>query len=416
MEASEIHPSKDILCLSSRLIEGKKVAMGVCGSVACIKSPEIARGLMRHGGDVWVVMTKAAQELISPALMEWATGNPVVTDLTGKIEHVALGKGGECGADVVLISPATANTISKIACGIDDTPVTSLATTAIGSGVPVLVAPAMHVSMLHHPAVQENVKKLSAMGVRVLLPHVDEGKAKLISEEDIVEEVIATLRPKDMTGLRVLVTSGPTRSYMDSIRFITNSSSGKMGVAFAKEATARGADVTLVSGPVDVPRLRAKVIKVTSTNEMMHAVLEELSSTKYDLAVMAAAPLDFDVAESTRGKLSSDSPVTLRLIPAPKILAEAKRTSPETCVIGFKAEFGLDVEALISKAKARLEGSGCDMIVANDLSSPDRGFASDTDEAYVLSKDGSCIHIPLKHKRELASQILDLFLERRGDA
>ncbi|MEN3016732.1 MAG: bifunctional phosphopantothenoylcysteine decarboxylase/phosphopantothenate--cysteine ligase CoaBC [Candidatus Methanosuratincola petrocarbonis] len=411
---SSIHPSKDITGSKSRLIAGKRIALGICGSVACIRAPEIARELMRHGGEVWAVMTDAARQLISPDLMEWATGNPVVTRLTGGIEHVALGYGGEGSADLVLIAPATANTVGKMAAGIDDTPVTSLATTAIGSGIPLIVAPAMHGSMYRHPAVLENIKRLQSMGVRVLLPEVTEGKAKLIDWTAIVEEAIAALRPKDMAGLRVLVTSGPTRAYMDRIRFLTNSSSGKMGFAFAAEAAARGAEVTLITGPVEHPRLNVKVISVETTREMRDAVMKELSESAYDLFVMAAAPLDFEFDGTFDGKLASDSPVDLRLIPLPKILAEAKRTSPRTFVIGFKAEYGLAKDELMSRAHARLSDSGCDMIVANDLSLPGRGFMSETNETYVVFPDGSISHVPLKPKREVASQVLDLYLRRVG--
>ncbi len=411
---SNIHPSKDITGTKSGLIAGKRIALGVCGSVACIKAPEIARELMRHGGDVWTVMTRAAQQLISPDLMEWATGNPVVTRLTGGIEHVALGCGGEGSAALVLIAPATANTIGKIAAGIDDTPVTSLATTALGSGIQVIVAPAMHASMYRHPAVLDNIKKLQSMGIRVLLPEVSEGKAKIIDWNTIVEETIAALRPKDMSGLRVVVTSGPTRTHMDRIRFLTNLSSGKMGAAFAAEAAARGAEVTLITGPVEPPKVNAKVVAVETTREMREAVINELSSSACDLFVMAAAPLDFEFERTFEGKISSDAPVDIRLVPVPKILAEAKRISPGTFVVGFKAEYGLAKDELVSRALKRLCDSGCDMIVANDLSLPGRGFMSETNETYVAFPDGSTFHVPLKSKREVASQVLDLYLRRAG--
>ncbi|MEJ5292944.1 MAG: bifunctional phosphopantothenoylcysteine decarboxylase/phosphopantothenate--cysteine ligase CoaBC [Candidatus Methanosuratincola sp.] len=411
---SRIHPSKDITGSKSSLIQGKRIALGICGSVACIRAPDIARELMRHGAEIRAVMTDAAKQLISPDLMEWATGNQVVTRLTGGIEHVALGYGGEGSADLVLIAPATANTIGKIAAGIDDTPVTSLATTAVGTGIPLIVAPAMHASMYRHPVVMENIRRLQSMGIRILLPEVSEGKAKLIDWNAIVEEAIAALRPKNMAGLRVLVTSGPTRAYMDRIRFLTNSSSGKMGCAFATEAAARGAEVTLISGPVELPRLGMKSVTVETTREMREAVIKELSSSSYDLLVMAAAPLDFEFDRTYDGKLSSDAPVDLRLVPVPKILAEAKRASPSTFVVGFKAEYGLTKDELVSKALARLSDSGCDMIVANDLSLPGRGFMSETNETYVVFPDGSTFHVPLRSKREVASQVLDLYLRRAG--
>lgn len=192
----KIHPSKDIVSSKSRLLEGRKVALGICGSVAAVRSPEIARELMRNGAEVYAVMTEPAQKLISPELMEWATGNPAVTELTGRIEHVELGGSFLGSADLLLIAPATANTIGKIAAGIDDTPVTSLATTSIGSGLPIVIVPAMHRSMYDHPVVQQNIKRLESLGIRIIQPEIVEGKAKIADIGAIVEEVISLLGKK----------------------------------------------------------------------------------------------------------------------------------------------------------------------------------------------------------------------------
>lgn len=407
------HPSKDIMFTKSRLLEGKKIALCVCGSVAAIKAPELARELMRNGAEVFAVMSPSSQKLISPSLLEWATGNPVVTELTGKIEHVLLGRKG--GVDLVLIAPATANTIGKIAAGIDDTPVTSLATTAIGSGIPLMILPAMHGSMYRHPLVSENLKKLSSLGIKVISPDVVEDKAKFPEISVIVEEVVAALSKKDMAGISVIVTAGPTRSYMDSIRYLTNSSSGKMGYAFAYEAAARGARVTLISGPTDLqPPKSVSVIPVKTTEEMLEAVNEVLSKEKHDLFIMAAAPLDFTIVERFEGKISSSSQLTLTLKPLPKVVDAARAKSKELFIIGFKAEYGLPREELVSRARRRLLESGMDLIVANDLSSPVTGFMADTDEVYVVDEKGLVIHIPLSQKREIARRVLDLYLQRRG--
>ncbi len=306
------HPSKDIMFTKSRLLDGKKIALCITGSVAAIKTPDLARELMRNGAEVITVMSKSSQKLISPSLLEWATGNPVVTDLTGKIEHVSLGRKG--GVDLVLIAPATANTIGKIAAGIDDTPVTSLATTSIGSGIPLMILPAMHGSMYSHPIVSENIRKLSQMGIKIILPEVVEDKAKFPEISMIVDEVVAVLSKKDLIGISVLITAGPTRSYLDSIRYLTNSSSGKMGYALAKEASARGARVTLISGPTEIPTPpNMETINVESTEEMLETVEGALSKQKYDLFVMAAAPLDFGIVEKKQGKISSTSQLTLTL-------------------------------------------------------------------------------------------------------
>jgi phosphopantothenoylcysteine decarboxylase/phosphopantothenate--cysteine ligase len=407
-----IHPSKDIISSKSRLLEGWKIALGICGSVAAIRSPEIARELMRNGAEVWAVMTESAQKLISPQLMEWATGNPVVTELTGRIEHVELGGGFSGSANLLLIAPATANTIGKIAAGIDDTPVTSLATTSIGSKLPIVLVPAMHRSMYDHLVVQQNMKKLESLGIRIIQPEIVEDKAKIADIGTIVEEVIFLLGKKDLQRTRVLVTAGPTRSYMDAIRYLTNSSSGKMGFAFASESLARGAKVTLITGPTVIPPPNTNIIKVETTEEMLQSVRSELKKS-YDLLVMAAAPLDFAIANRTKEKLPGDAPLKLNLTPMPKIIKEARLLSKKLFIIGFKAEHGLSSKDLISKAQKRLAESGMDLIVANDLSSPDTGFGADTDEVYVLDAKGLIAHIPLSKKQEIARKVLDIFVERR---
>jgi phosphopantothenoylcysteine decarboxylase/phosphopantothenate--cysteine ligase len=408
-----LHPSKDIMFTKSRMLEGKKIALCICGSVAAIKAPDLARELMRNGAEVFAIMSPSAQKLISPTLLEWATGNPVITELTGKIEHVQLG--GKGSVDLILIAPATANTIGKIAAGIDDTPVTSLATTAIGSGIPVMIAPVMHGSMYRHPLVSENLKKLSSLGIKIIPPEIVEDKAKFPDISVIVEEVLSALSRKDMTGISVLVTAGPTRSYMDSIRFLTNSSSGKMGYAFAYEASARGARVTLISGPTNLANPRgANIVPVGTTEEMLEAVDNALSKEKYDLFVMAAAPLDFAIVEKFDGKVPSTSELKLTLRPLPKIVDVARKKSKDLFIIGFKAEYNLTREELFSRAVSRLLESGMDLIVANDLSSPLTGFKADTDEVYILDKSGLVDHIPLSPKREVARRVLDLYLKRRG--
>ncbi len=414
-EVLGIHPSKDIICATSRLLAGKRIALALCGSVAAVRSPDLARGLMRHGAEVFAVMSAASQSLITPDLMEWATGNPVVTSLTGKIEHVALGGGCDGSANLVIIAPATANTVSKIALGIDDTPVTSLATTAIGAGIPMIVAPAMHASMMRHPAVVENMKRLEAMGITVLAPEQAEGKAKIASNERIVEAALAALAKKDLKGKRILITAGSTRSYMDAIRYLTNSSSGKMGFALALEASARGAEVRLVAGPVSVPELPGiPVTRVSTTEEMLDAVLSELKSGHYDALILAAAPLDFAFSRRKNGKISSDSVLSLKLSPLPKISRAARNASPMLFIIGFKAEYDLPEEELIQRALARLTDSGMDLIAANDLSKAGRGFESETNEVYLIDRSGLFHRVPLSHKREVARQILDAYSSRES--
>ena len=368
---------------------------------------------MRHGAEVFSVMTEAAQAIISPALMEWATGNPVVTQLTGKIEHVVLGGGMPGCADLVLIAPATANTISKMAMGIDDTTVTTLATTAIGAKLPLIVVPAMHGSMYGHPAVIDNIRRLESMEVAIIPPDESEGKAKIADSESIVEAVVSALGKKDMTGLKVLVTAGPTRSYLDPVRYLTNSSSGRMGIALASEAISRGAEVALVLGPTPLTPPRCRTIRIETTEEMLTAVVGELKSLKYNLLVMAAAPLDFYFKERSEDKISSDSVLTVSLTPLPKVVKEARRISPDLFIIGFKAEHHLPLKELEKRAAERLLDSGMDMIVANDLSQAGAGFEAETNEVYVIPRHGQRMHIPKMPKRAVAKVVLDEYIARR---
>ncbi|MEM2897394.1 MAG: bifunctional phosphopantothenoylcysteine decarboxylase/phosphopantothenate--cysteine ligase CoaBC, partial [Candidatus Bathyarchaeia archaeon] len=239
------HPSRDIVGTKGDELKGKRIVLCITGSVAAVESPKIARELMRYGAEVFTVMSDMAQEIIHPYLMEWATGNPVVVKLTGKIEHVSLLN----KADLLLIAPATANTINKIACGIDDTPVTSAISVALGLKKPILILPAMHASMYMHPVLIENIDRLKRLGIEFIEPRIEEGRAKIATLEEVMEAVIAKFTEKDMEGLSVLITAGPTIEHIDPIRILSNRSSGRMGIALAKEAFRRGAKATLIYGP-----------------------------------------------------------------------------------------------------------------------------------------------------------------------
>src|SRR5216684_7544427 len=224
------HPSKDITGSKGNELQGKKIALLVSSSVASFKTPEIARELMRHGADVHVVTTPSSEKMVGADLLEWATGNPVVTKLTGKLEHIALAGNSQTHVDLVLIAPATANTIGKLASGIDDTPFTTVAPTAVGSKLPVLIAPAMHEPLYDHPIAQENIARLKRIGVEFVEPEIVEGKAKIASTAKIVQAVITRLssqlssQRRDLEGHRVLVTAGPTVEHIDPVRVITNRS------------------------------------------------------------------------------------------------------------------------------------------------------------------------------------------------
>ncbi len=409
------HPSKSIVGAKGNELKGKNIILGISGSVAAVQCSEIARELMRHGAEVFVVMSPMAQKIIHPYLMEWATGNPVVTELTGKIEHVALVGGDDYKADALLVAPATANTIGKIACGIDDTPPTSVASVAFGLNVPILVVPAMHESMYRHPVVTENIRKLEALGVKFIGPRIEEGKAKIALTRQIVDAVIQRLKPEDMAGMHVLVTAGPTLEYIDPIRVITNKSSGKMGIAVAEEASRRGANVTLICGcrPAMAPS-NVKVVSVETTNEMYEAVRSELRSAQYELFVSAAAASDFAPEAPFKAKVDSHATQELKVKfkSLPKIIEKAKRISPSTFLVAFKAEYKLSNEELIKRAHKRLKTSRADLIVANDVGRKDAGFQTDTNEVFIVDRDKNVVHVPLMPKIDIARKLLDLVSKR----
>lgn len=404
------HTSKEIIGTKTQELSGKKIVLCITGSVAAIKSTEIARELMRKGAEVYAVMTEAAQKIVHPDMVEWATGNPVVTELTGQIEHVTYAGEHDHRADLILVAPSTANTIGKVAAGIDDTPVTTTLTTGIGAGIPVIVAPAMHASMYKHPIVLENIEKLQKHGIQVLMPRFEEGKAKIPGTEEIVQSVVIKLTvKKDLLGKKILITAGPTRAYLDAFRYITNPSSGKMGTALAQNAIDRGADVTIVYGPgTSKAPSNANVIPILSTEDMLEAVQKELREKKYDAAILSAAAADYGLSNRIMEKTpSGKNEWILHLKPLPKIVERIKKIDPKVYLVGFKAEYNISDEELIDRAYNRLIGANMDLIVANDVAREKTGFGTDTNEVFIINPDKNVKHIDLADKYTVASKILD---------
>jgi phosphopantothenoylcysteine decarboxylase/phosphopantothenate--cysteine ligase len=408
------HTSKQIIGSKSTELQGNKIVLCITGSVAAIKSTEIARELMRRGADVYAVMTRNAQQIVHPDMVEWATGNPVVTELTGRIEHVTYAGEHEERADLILVAPSTANTIGKAASGIDDTPVTTTLTTGIGAGVPVIIAPAMHASMYNHPIVLENIEKLEKIGVKVLMPRMEEGKAKIPGTDEIVQAVVDELTvEKDLAGRRVLITAGPTKAYLDAFRYITNPSSGKMGVALARNALSRGTEVTMVYGlGTAKPPREAKVIHVQSTEEMLEAVKHELGSTRYDAAILSAAAADYGPADRQMWKTpSGKDDWVIELKPLPKVVENVKKVDPNIFLVGFKAEYGVSEEELVNRAYDRMIHAGMDLVVANDVSREGVGFGADDNEVYIVDPEKSVEHLKAS-KYEIAARIFDRVREK----
>jgi phosphopantothenoylcysteine decarboxylase/phosphopantothenate--cysteine ligase len=386
----------------SKKLDGKGIVLGVTGSIAAVESVKLSRELMRHGAEVYAVMSSDAKKIIHPYALEFATGNPVVDEITGKIEHVSYAGEHDKKCDLILIAPSTANTISKIASGIDDTPVTTVVSTGFGK-IPIIIVPAMHSSMYKNPIILENIEKLKKYGVEFLTPKFEENKAKLPEIDDIVTAVIKKLHIKDFQDKKVLVTAGPTIEKIDDVRFITNKSSGLMGIKIAEEFEMRGANVTLILGPT---RLKSyvKTYDVETYEEMFNAVM---SNKEVDIAIFAAATSDFHVDTPSSGKISSDQSFNITLTPNKKIVEEFSKCSP-SFIVGFKAEHNVSEDQLIKKAYDRLQSSNMDLIVANDVGKEMRGFESKTNEVYIIDKTKKVFHLPLEEKEKLSEKIVDI--------
>ncbi|RLG58645.1 MAG: bifunctional phosphopantothenoylcysteine decarboxylase/phosphopantothenate--cysteine ligase CoaBC [Candidatus Hydrothermarchaeota archaeon] len=368
-----------------------KIALCVCGSVAAIKAPLIARELIRRGFEVYCYMTPAACEIVSPELMEFATRQEVVTKLSGKLEHLR-------NYDVILIAPATANTISKIAHGIADNCVTALIL-ARNQDSKIIVAPAMHANMYFN--IQENVEKLKERGFYIVEPILSEGKAKLAPEEEIIDAVYYMLREKDFSNKRILITAGATIEYIDPVRIITNKSSGKMGLAIAKEAYFRGAKVKLILGYSKIKPLRYLSVDYVETSEdMLNAVKKNIKNC--DIYISAAAITDF-TTEKAEKKIKTKE-ITIKLKPTTKIFEKIK--DEDVIKVGFKALYNVSENELIEEAKEILKKYELDLVVANDVAKD--VFGSDENEVYIIDKEGKIKHIKRTKKSEIAKEILNM--------
>lgn len=406
------HPSKDITGAEGKELAERKIVLCITGSVAAYRAIDLARLLMRHGADVHIVMTEsAATILLNSEIMRWATGNDVVTKLTGNLEHIMLADYGM--SDLIIVYPCTANTIGKIANGIDDTPVTSVLSVAIGSKIPVMIAPAMHEAMYENRFIQQNIQKLRGHATFVD-PTMTEGKAKLADPVQVLDVAISTLSKGPLSGKSMLITAGSTIEYIDPIRIITNQSSGKMGIALAQQAEMMGASVTLIYGHGSQEPSNGKTIKVNTSEEMYDAIMSELSSStkRYDVAIMAAAVADFTPAKRSDKKIDTRTgKIELPLIATRKIVDEIKKNSKNTLLlVVFKADYNVSDSILINKAYEKLHECNADLAVANDLGRKGSGAGSDENEVFIVGKDEEIIHLPLESKSAIARKILEIIV------
>ena len=380
------------------------VVLGVTGGIAVYKACELLRLLQKRGIDVFVVMTQNACRFVAVDTFD--------RPQTWEVEHIALAK----RADLFLIAPATANIMGKMACGIADD---MLSTTVMATRAPVLVAPAMNTGMWENAAVQQNVKTLRARGVEIVAPvsgHLacgDNGAGKLEDVAVIAERACELLfAKKDMEGLRVMVTAGPSREALDPVRYISNRSSGKMGYAIAQAAQKRGAEVTLLSGPVAIEAPQGvKLVPFTTTQELLDRASE--LAQEQDLLIQAAAPADYRAKEVAPQKIKKQGgePMTFTLVENPDVaatLGKAKRSGQ--VFVGFAAE----TNDVLAHARDKLARKNLDMIVANDVTRPGAGFDVDTNIVTLITKDGQEA-LPMMSKAEVAQRILDRALALRRE-
>ena len=342
------------------MLDGVNVALGVTGSIAAVKTVELAHELRRQGATVRALMSESAAGVIHPWALEFATERDVVTEITGRVEHVEL-CGRDGWADVLLIAPTTANTVGKIAGAVDDTPVTTAATTALGADVPVVVVPAMHEPMYDHPGVIEAIDRVESWGVDFVDPRIEEGKAKIATAEAIVTATARATTTQDLAGRNIVVTGGATSEAIDPIRVLTNRASGRTGREIARACHVRGAEVTLIHDGPAVPY--ADVVEIESAAEMLAAA--DAACEDADAMISAAAIGDYTVQEAS-AKLRSGEARTLELEPTPKVLDSIRQGHPELPLIGFKAETTSDDDALLEQAAALRDRIGLSFVVAND--------------------------------------------------
>jgi phosphopantothenoylcysteine decarboxylase/phosphopantothenate--cysteine ligase len=381
-----------------------EIVLCVTGSIAAVESVKLARELKRQGANVKCFMSEDACNIVHPNSMEFATGQKVVLELTGEIEHVKYSQ-----ADLILVAPATANLISKFAYKIADNPISTLLITAYGHSTPIIFVPSMHDSM--YKTISENIQRVKDDGIIFLDPKMEEGKAKFPSIHDITLQSLRETSKGQLKGKKILVSAGGTYEKIDAVRGITNRSSGKMGLEIAREAFIQGADVTMITGKMDVtiPKI-IENISVESTEQMGEEL--KILLPKYDVFISAAAVSDFTVKKSlnnTSDKISSGEDLTLQLKPLPKILNTVKLINPNIFLVGFKAEYNVSEEELISLAHERIKTSGADFIVANDVSVEGAGFGSDKNQVIIV--DGDTFTVPLTSKTEIGQKIIAKIVE-----
>lgn len=395
-------------------LQGKCVLLGITGGIAAYKMANVASALKKRGADVEVIMTRNATQFITPLTFETLTGHKCIVDTFDRdfqfdVTHISLAK----KADVILVAPATANVIAKMAHGIADD---MLTTTVLAAGCPKLVSPAMNTGMLENPITQDNIRTLERYGFTIIpsesgvLACHDVGKGRLPADAVLLDYVEQALTPKDLAGLRVTVTAGPTQEAIDPVRYLTNHSTGKMGYAVARAAAMRGASVTLIHGPTALEPVRfTEDVAITSAQDMYEAVTSRFEQT--DILVMAAAVADYRPATVAADKVKkSDGDMSIPLVRTADILGTIGPRKTHQFLCGFSME----TRDMVAHSAEKLQRKNLDMIVANNLKDPGAGFGVDTNLVTFLTPDGGVRQLPLMSKDAVAGAILDEIMARKG--
>lgn len=395
------------------MIEGKQIVLGVTGSIAAYKAASLASMLKKQGADVTVIMTKNAANFINPITFEELTGNKCLTDTFDRnfqhtVEHVSLAK----RAQVFVIAPASANIIAKAAHGIADD---MLTTTLLACQCPKIISPAMNTRMYQNPIVQDNIRILQNYGMEVIAPasgHLacgDIGEGKMPEPELLLEYIIKSLQPKDMEGLKVLVTAGPTREKIDPVRYISNHSTGKMGYAIARAAVMRGAEVTLVTGKTELtPPIGVRTVEIISAADMAREV--KIRAEEQDIIIKAAAVADYRPKYTSDEKMKkNDSDMVIELEQTEDILEFLGRHKREG---QFLCGFSMETENMEANSHQKLMKKNLDLIVANNLKQPGAGFGTDTNIVTLMARNNT-LHLPIMSKEKVATRLLDYIMEHR---
>ena len=389
------------------MLTEKNIVIGMCGGISAYKVVDVVSRLKKLEASVTVIMTENATKFVSPLTLRAISHEPVVTDMFEEpdnwdTEHISLAE----KADLFVVAPATANIIGKIAAGVADD---MLTTTIMATDATVLLVPAMNTGMFENPILQENINKLKQLGYLVMEPETGllacgtTGKGRLPDPPTIVEEIVRVLNPKrDLEGKRILITAGPTVEAIDPVRFISNRSSGKMGYAIAENALSRGAEVVLVTGPVNIqPPIGAEVISVTTANEMYEAVMNNYQTCSGMIMMAAVADYRSETVEENKIKKTSDQ-MTIHLVKNHDIAAELGKVKGERILVGACAE----TENLLENATKKIQAKNFDLIMANDVTEEGAGFGVDTNIVQIVSKDGTITKLPLMSKRDVAERLV----------